>query len=263
MTFTCKSDKPSCDRYLSFQDFGPSDSEYWFGLRETLLPNLGALEGAPSANNFDPLLPSRYAQLMEVVNQAKGGRLVSLSRMMGVGTLITEGEQSGLQSVYKNRDVVFSEVPHPLPRAYAVFEALWVSDSTQALRAITSTGYIPTQTVVLESSVPRPADPSSRLPLLPQPLTATSNSVRIRAALPADGYLVLLDTYYPGWQATVDGHPVEVLAANLAFRAVSVPAGEHLVEFHYRPASFRIGSVVTGGTILLLLAYLAVRWKRN
>src|SRR5947207_597791 len=59
------------------------------------------------------------------------------------------------------------------------------------------------------------------------------------------GYLVLLDSYYPGWHAYVDGKEARILAANYAFRAVEVRAGKHRVEFRYRPRSFYAGLSVT------------------
>jgi len=59
------------------------------------------------------------------------------------------------------------------------------------------------------------------------------------------GYLVLLDSYYPGWRAYVDGIEARILVANYAFRAVEVRAGKHRVEFLYRPRSFYAGLSVT------------------
>jgi Bacterial membrane protein YfhO len=61
--------------------------------------------------------------------------------------------------------------------------------------------------------------------------------------------LVLLDSYYPGWQAYVDGDPVPVAAANFVYRAIEFPEGHHRVDFRYEPKSFKYGagiSVCTG-----------------
>jgi hypothetical protein len=66
------------------------------------------------------------------------------------------------------------------------------------------------------------------------------------------GRLVLNDTWYPGWTAAVDGHSTPIEHANVAFRAVQVPAGRHIVEFTYRPSSVRIGE------LLSLVAALAI-----
>ena len=65
----------------------------------------------------------------------------------------------------------------------------------------------------------------------------------VQAQVP--GYLVLLDSYYPGWHAYVDGSEVEILRANFAFRAVAVPPGKHRVEYIYRPRLFYAGLTLT------------------
>ena len=70
------------------------------------------------------------------------------------------------------------------------------------------------------------------------------------------GYLVLLDSYYPGWRAYLDGKEVEILRANYAFRAVEVGSGRHRVEFRYRPTSFYTGMAITLISVLVGVATL-------
>ncbi len=60
-------------------------------------------------------------------------------------------------------------------------------------------------------------------------------SVAVEAASP--GVLVLHDIDYPGWIASVDGHPAPVLRVNLLFRGVEVSQGRHLVTFAFHPLS--------------------------
>jgi uncharacterized membrane protein YfhO len=71
------------------------------------------------------------------------------------------------------------------------------------------------------------------------------------------GWLVLADTWYPGWQAAVDGERVPLYRADYLFRAVEVPPGEHQVSFTYRPLSVRLGVLIS---ILAWLAVGAGRW---
>ncbi len=74
--------------------------------------------------------------------------------------------------------------------------------------------------------------------------------------------LVLLDAFADGWQARVDGAAATIYPANLAFRAVAVPAGVHEVAFRYAPTSVRDGLVVTACGWLALAA-LAVAGRRR
>ena len=72
--------------------------------------------------------------------------------------------------------------------------------------------------------------------------------LRVRAA--EAGPLVLSDTYYRGWTVTVDGRRAPVLRANLLFRMVCVPAGEHVVEFTFRQPRFHLGLGITIATAI-------------
>jgi uncharacterized membrane protein YfhO len=77
--------------------------------------------------------------------------------------------------------------------------------------------------------------------------------VEIQAQSAAAGYLVLLDTFYPGWVATIDGQETSIYRANYLARAIFLPAGEHRVRFEYRPSSFKWGL-----WLLLLMAIIII-----
>jgi uncharacterized membrane protein YfhO len=80
------------------------------------------------------------------------------------------------------------------------------------------------------------------------------NEARFRVHAEGPAVLVTSDLYLPGWSATVDGRSATVRPANLAMRAVAVPAGEHTVVFRYRPNGFRYGVVLALVGALALLA---------
>ena len=65
-----------------------------------------------------------------------------------------------------------------------------------------------------------------------------------------------LDSWFPGWEVTVDGRPARLRRADYAFRAVEVGAGKSIVRFDYRPAPLRLGLMLALAAVLLLsLAY--------
>jgi hypothetical protein len=78
------------------------------------------------------------------------------------------------------------------------------------------------------------------------------DDVRVEASLASPGYLLLLDTYFPGWHATVNGAAAPIYRADYNFRAVPLPAGKSTVIFSYRPESLRMGVYLCALGILLL-----------
>lgn len=88
--------------------------------------------------------------------------------------------------------------------------------------------------------------------------------VELEASMQTDGLVVLSDTFYPGWEAAVDGAAVPVVRANYFARGVFVRAGERRIVFRYRPVSFRIGaalSLITGAAVLIAMR-MPRRWRR-
>jgi hypothetical protein len=79
------------------------------------------------------------------------------------------------------------------------------------------------------------------------------------------GRFVLVEQFYPGWIAAVDGHPVGIERWGGAFQAIQVPAGEHRVAFEFRPMSLRIGAAISllAGVGLLLLVVAGGRSRRR
>jgi uncharacterized membrane protein YfhO len=86
--------------------------------------------------------------------------------------------------------------------------------------------------------------------------------VTIHVSATADAWLVLSDTYYPGWIASVDGQSAPVLRGDVLFRVVPVPAGEHEVEFRFEPASVKLGLPTSLAAILIVLGMLVLAGRR-
>ncbi len=66
--------------------------------------------------------------------------------------------------------------------------------------------------------------------------------------------LVLADTWYPGWRATIDGAAANVVPVDLMFRGVEIPEGAEEVVFTYAPSSVRYGLYTSGITALCVAA---------
>lgn len=148
-------------------------------------------------------------------------------------------------------------VPDPLPRASIVPRARRLGDAATA-DALLAPDFDPTRDVLLGAEGRGPSGDggaAGRAVIVAE----SADRVTIEAELDAPGWLLLTDTWDPGWRATVDGARVEIERANLAFRALRLPAGRHAVVFRYRPASALLGLGVSLATLLLLSARLVAR----
>jgi hypothetical protein len=84
----------------------------------------------------------------------------------------------------------------------------------------------------------------------------TQSTWRLETIQP--GIFVLSQIFYPGWQAEVDNQPAPLVRANYGLTGVPVRAGSHDIRFSFRPASLRIGMVITIASVLLSVAVIIV-----
>jgi hypothetical protein len=151
------------------------------------------------------------------------------------------------------------------PRAFAVHEAVVVNNEEEALVALQAQSDNLDSIVIIELEgqpppdiVPGQSPPSSDA----GPVTINHyslNRVELVAEMAAPGFVVLGDTYYPGWQARVDGRKTPVFRADSILRAVYVPQGRHEIEFVFRPLDFIIGAIVSGLTLSACCLFL-LKW---
>ena len=259
-------------RFFRFDTFGPTDEAHLRALRETLLPNLAVLEGLESANNYDPLLVAHQQEIIDYVERAPGADAVKLLGMMNVQYVA--GEQGVIEApaVYADGVELFTN-PAALPRAYVVHRSRFVPDGALALDILTRDDFDPLREVLLspaDRDKGLAANMATDIAVAPSVDVASlryeDNRAKIEVTLSQPGYLVLTDTYYPSWYASVDGEERPILRANHAFRAVALPAGEHHVEFYYAPWSFRWGlriMTITWVSVILGLAALYYKGLRR
>jgi hypothetical protein len=153
-----------------------------------------------------------------------------------------------------------------LPRAFLVSGVAPASGPEDALSQLLAPGFDPRRSVVVESDPPlRPVPSEGEAPGDARITAYQTERVVVRAEAAAPSWLVLTDSFDPGWTATRasamgDREPVEILPADGLFRAIPLPAGTWEVEFRYRARGFRLGAVI-GAATLVLAFWLARRWR--
>ncbi|MBI3456165.1 MAG: YfhO family protein [Candidatus Rokubacteria bacterium] len=148
-----------------------------------------------------------------------------------------------------------------LPRAFLVEEVIVEPDRREHLLVLREVD--PRRTAVAEAEPPCRA--SLAAPGEPPPdaelIAYEPARVRVRTRHTRPALLVLTDAYYAEWGATVDGRRRPIVAVDRLFRGVCVPAGEHEVEFRYRPKALKRGGAVA--LVAALGATIAVVFERR
>jgi hypothetical protein len=150
-----------------------------------------------------------------------------------------------------------------LPRVRLMGKPLYAKDVTEAMALIdrlTKVDQLRQRLIVEDPTKPLSVDAQA------------SGTARIAMEIPermvveteakSAGYLVVSDSFDPGWSATVDGRPARIYPAYCAFRAVYLPEGKHTVVFEYVPAGFRLGLSISlcGIPLAILLWFFPRRW---
>lgn len=158
-------------------------------------------------------------------------------------------EHSGDVKVYRNLDNA--------PRVYLADALLAAPSLDAALDALrTQVGRVTVVEGALDGAQPARAGDHAEL------IAYAAERVEVATKSAAPALLVLSDSLYPGWTATVDGAPVAIKPVNGLFRGVVVPAGEHRVVFEFAPVGWQRGLwlAAAGATALLLASMLGV-WR--
>jgi hypothetical protein len=162
-----------------------------------------------------------------------------------------------LGGVYGSSKLFFNE--HPGERAYLVHAWKQVPDWTSALQQMVQNHSDPTKVALLEAPAEGPAPVAGDTSHDEAVIDAFHrNSIELHVRSSAPAILVVAEAWYPGWRATVNGVPAEVLPANVWMRAVRVPAGESRVELHYVEPSLARGAAIS---LCALLVLGAIGWR--
>lgn len=157
----------------------------------------------------------------------------------------------------EDRQLSVYENPNALPRSFVTYRVEPAPEPRELLARLSDPGFDPLERSYVEGELrlaPAPGAPARGSPA--RIVVDEPESVVIEAELAAPGLVVLSDSYYPGWRASVDGRPAEIHATNRLFRGVAAPAGRHEIRFDYRPASVRLGIAASAAGALGLAALL-------
>lgn len=172
----------------------------------------------------------------------------------------------GLQLTYAGDDGTVYTVAGVLPRATVVTGERWTPSDDTALAAFMDPTFDARREVILHgkgagapSGVATGAVPDAQVDWKDD----RPNTLRMSVTSARPGWLLVLDSWDPGWRAEVDGRRVTVERANVGFRAVRVPAGTSDVKFFYAPTELLAGAWLSATSASSVVIFAVVAWIRR
>ena len=91
----------------------------------------------------------------------------------------------------------------------------------------------------------------------------SGNHLNITATADSDKYLYISIPYSEGWNAKVDGQAVEIISANIAFMAIPLTSGTHIIEMTYCFPHFYLGLSISAIGAVLSVGYFIFEKKKG
>jgi hypothetical protein len=158
-----------------------------------------------------------------------------------------------LKEVYQGKSgVKVFESVGAYPRVWSVHRVTAVRNRQVLRAAMDNSSFDPLQVALVSDSVPDPGNCSNAGDDVQMPVHS-ANRLRITAKLSCRGMVILTDTWFPGWRATVDGKTARIYEAYGGVRGVMVDQGSHVIEMKYRPLSVYLGGGMTVFAALITL----------
>lgn len=246
---------------------------------QILPPNTWIPYGIQSIEGYDPLYLLSYAKFINFLNNGKvdgisTSRYAELSSNYQspyldsanvkyfVGLLRNQNgdaggevisgkfKETGYKIIYKGKSFVIFQNPYSLERVYFAKNFLLGGEQEIDNIFIESNNFNPKQTALISTDLGlKKVTGKGKASII----FYSPNKVVIKTKTNSDELLVLADQFDDGWKAKVDGNEASVARANLIFRAVKIPKGEHKIEFYYWPKSFDLGLKLSTISLLILL----------
>ncbi|MEX2235198.1 MAG: YfhO family protein [Cyclobacteriaceae bacterium] len=94
-------------------------------------------------------------------------------------------------------------------------------------------------------------------------IDSSPKNLKYESQSSGNGLAVFSEIYYPGWEATIDGKETTIARVDYILRALEVPAGNHTIEFTFKPKPYTVGNKVTTASSWLVLIVLvgSIYWS--
>lgn len=252
------------------QGWRSADAPKLLATRASLDPNTNMVFNIASADGYAGRLTKRFHFLKEQTEQgfdeAKDETKVSSSSaklltMQAVKYLVSSKPISttGFDQVFSYYDDLSQTIYYIYQnskyqgRIFAVSDTKLVTTDASFKQVVDSDNFDPRKVALVETPQVGQFDADARI----ENVNTANSRISFASKSNSQALIVVADSFYPGWELTIDGKKGEILPVNINSRGIIVPAGEHQIEMSYQPASLVKGAIISLITLVIILGWLA------
>jgi len=234
---------------LSFLAENLGNYRYMTTDSQILPPNFSSVYRLQSVDGYDPLYLQRYGELIIATERNKSdvtppfgfNRIITphnyqskIVNLLGVKYILSLSNLNSpnLRKVFQEGQTLVYENLNVIPRVFFVTKIKNAKSQQEAINLLFAESFDPSTMAVTE-------DADNRLMTLGEVAAGqanitgySENKVVIETGNDDAGFLVLTDSFYPTWKATIDGKETQIYRTDYSFRGIIVPAGNHKIEFY-------------------------------
>lgn len=159
------------------------------------------------------------------------------------------------KEVFSDKGVIVLENTQALPRTYLTKNVIKSSDK-EALKLMIDKSFPISTTSIADFKWSSSSSEDLKSDLRYKQIT--NSRVLINTTSNIEAFLVILDSFYPGWKVFIDGQESIIHKTNYNFRGIMLPRGTHTVEFIYTPESLKYGIIISGVSLTVIFALLII-----
>ncbi len=208
-------------------------------------PNFSIIYNIQSAEGYDPLFLTRYAEYISAINRGipNIGSPFGFNRILRIENIdtpqinllgikyvlsLSDISRAGLVKVHEEGQTKVYENTNVYPRAFFVDEVIESGNKQESIDIIFDPKTNLLKTAVIEGEIERATFNSGTAKIIKY----SPDEIEIETENNGTGFLVLTDSFYPSWHAKIGNRELEIFRTDYNFRGIFVPKGKNKVIFY-------------------------------
>lgn len=236
------------------------------GYNTALTPESSSLFGLQDIRGYKFLTSQRYAELFKDVEIS--GYLYYFNNynakffnLLGIRYFVQDSrwpdnfdlEKNSLKAVYNYKNIKIYENNAALPKVFPVSSIKRAKKLKEASNIFWSNDFDPKIMAIVEDISDYHLYQNLTNDVKVSIFDYKPNHVSINVSTKNNTYLVITDSFYTGWKAFIDGKETKIYPTDIAFRGIFVPPGKHEIRMVYSPKSFKLGTIISIISILVVI----------